>query len=75
MPSSSLQEIVQKCILELKEVGFIVKALICDQGSNNQSLAHKLGVSSLKPNFELDGGKVHFFMTHHIYLSPLGIIF
>ena len=58
--ATSLLNIVHLCVSELQKIGFSVKLLVCDQGTNNQSLASKLGVSSIRPYFEIDGNVIHF---------------
>ena len=50
--SPDLQKnILLKCIKIASEYGLIVKAIICDQESNNQSMVTKLGASLSKPCF------------------------
>ena len=48
--SDCLQQLTRKCLDKLDEIGLQVKAIICDQGSNNRSFLQTLeGVSIKKP--------------------------
>ena len=50
MKSDYLQQLTRKCLDKLDEIGLQVKAIICDQGSNNRSFLQTLeGVSIKKP--------------------------
>ena len=48
--AKDLQTVLHFCISKVQQAGFIVKSLICDQGSNNRQLIEKLeGATSEKP--------------------------
>ena len=58
-PSADLlKNLLLKCIKIVSEHRLIVKAIICDQGSNNQS---KLGASVSKPHFMHNNNHVIIF--------------
>ncbi|XP_042147120.1 uncharacterized protein LOC121836326 isoform X3 [Ixodes scapularis] len=59
-PSSVIRSLLISLIRELKTVDFTVKAVVCDQGASNVSLANQLGVSADKPFFEVDNEHVYF---------------
>ncbi|KAM7282946.1 uncharacterized protein ISCGN_000143 [Ixodes scapularis] len=59
-PSSVIRSLLISLIRELKTVDFTVKAVVCDQGASNVSLANQLGVSADKPFFEVDNERVYF---------------
>lgn len=44
----------------LKDVNITVKAVVCDQGSSNVSLAYQLGVTTEKAFFEVRGERIYF---------------
>ena len=46
-----LKHLLLKCIKTASEGGLIVKTIVCDPGSNNQSTITKLGASVSKPYF------------------------
>jgi hypothetical protein len=58
--SDKLRELVLNVLDSLREVGLVVKAVVCDQGANNRSLFTKLGVSVDKPFIEVNQNKVYF---------------
>ena len=50
--STILSLLTRQCLEKLSSVGLVVKALICDQGSNNRSFLEKeFGISTNKPFF------------------------
>jgi hypothetical protein len=57
--SKKLRELVLNVLDSLREVGLVVKAVVCDQGANNRSLFTKLGVTVDKPFIEVNQNKVH----------------
>jgi hypothetical protein len=61
MSSIVLKSMLLTCIDKVQETGLIVKAVICDQGSNNRSMISKLGVSVKQPNFLHNGRIIHVF--------------
>lgn len=66
-PSSAIRTILVAVIQQLQEAGIFVKAIICDQGSNNVSLAHLMGASPELLFFEIDIRKVFFlYDTPHL---------
>lgn len=56
----ALRELLAELIQKLKLANIVVKAVICDQGTNNCALARMLGVSPLKPFFIVDSSDVYF---------------
>ena len=61
-PSSDLlKHLLLKCIKIASKCGLIVKAIICDQGSNNQSMVRKLGASVSKSYFVHDNNRIIIF--------------
>lgn len=60
MKNNILSElIVVEAIKRLLNCGFFIKALICDQGTNNVSTLKILNVTTNKPFFEVDGRKMY----------------
>ncbi|XP_070381046.1 uncharacterized protein [Dermacentor albipictus] len=55
-----IDKLLISIIEELKAVRIVVKAVICDQGTSNVSLAQKLGITIGKPYFEVLGERVYF---------------
>ena len=53
---------------KVEEAGLIVRAVVCDQGSNNQNMMYKhLKVSKDRPYFNLNNNAIHtFFDTPHL---------
>ena len=47
------------CLQKLKDVGLIVKGVICDQGSNNRKMYSLLGVTEDKPYVVLNNDDQH----------------
>ncbi|KAJ2937180.1 hypothetical protein O0L34_g19294 [Tuta absoluta] len=61
---------VDQTILQLFAVGFIVCAVVSNQGSNFINLARSKGVTTDKPYFIIDGKKVfYFFDVPHLFKS------
>ena len=56
-----LKNLLLKCIKIASENHLIVKTIICDQGSNNQSMVTKLGASVSKPYFMHNNNRVIVF--------------
>ncbi|XP_049268640.1 uncharacterized protein LOC119382012 isoform X2 [Rhipicephalus sanguineus] len=54
-PSSVMHNLLVSLIVELRSINIAVKAVICDQGSSNVSLANQLRVTVAKPFFEVNG--------------------
>lgn len=50
-PSSVMHNLLVSLIVELRSINIAVKAVICDQGSSNVSLANQLRVTVAKPFF------------------------
>ncbi|XP_075727930.1 uncharacterized protein LOC142769029 isoform X1 [Rhipicephalus microplus] len=59
-PSSVMHNLLVSLILELRSINIAVKAVICDQGSSNVSLANQLKVTVAKPFFEVNGERVYY---------------
>ena len=58
LPVDTLQSLVCTCIEKLLAIGLYVKILICDQGSNNQSMIKKLGVTVDSPYTLVAGNRI-----------------
>ena len=56
--AEELFEIVPQIVTELRKVGADIRAIVCDQGSNNQKLFKLLKVSPKDPYFILDSVKI-----------------
>ena len=56
--AKELFEIVPQIVTELRKVGGDIRAIVCDQGSNNQKLFKLLKVSPKDPYFILDSVKI-----------------
>ncbi|GFO09646.1 transposable element p transposase [Plakobranchus ocellatus] len=50
-----VKQLILSAITELQQIGLCVKAVICDQGSNNMAVTKFLGVSSATPYFMHNG--------------------
>lgn len=50
-PSTILKQLINYVINELQKIGFIPKAIVCDQGSTNRSALKSLGVTKESPFF------------------------
>lgn len=55
---ATLKQTIFEAVRKLKEVGFIVCALVTDMGSNNISLARKLDVSPERPFIMVDDQQI-----------------
>lgn len=72
-PADTLHHLIITLIKQLQGARLFVKALICDQGGSNITLASKLGVTPEEPFFVLEGRKIYFlYDTPH--LNAQGII-
>lgn len=58
--ASIMAKLLNSIIMQLKAVQIIVKAVVCDQGTSNVSLAQQLGITVEKPFFEVLGERVYF---------------
>ncbi|XP_049516658.1 uncharacterized protein LOC119437561 isoform X2 [Dermacentor silvarum] len=58
--ASIMDKLLFSIIEQLKAVRITVKAVICDQGTSNVSLAQQLGITIEKPFFEVLGERVYF---------------
>ena len=54
----NLKDLVLKCLRLLLDIGLHVKLIVCDQGSNNQSMYKKLGISPQEPYFYVNEEKI-----------------
>ncbi|KAM7300921.1 uncharacterized protein ISCGN_016498 [Ixodes scapularis] len=59
-PSSVTRNLLMSLIEQLKDIGISIKAVVCDQGASNVSLAHQLGVSVEQPFFKVRNESVYF---------------
>ena len=64
MKSDIIKSALLNCIDKVESVGLNVKVIICDQGSNNQSLVKSLGATEAKPTF------LHNSSIYHIMYDP-----
>jgi hypothetical protein len=62
MTGEVLQDIVLETVRKVQSTGFIPKAIVTDQGSNNVSMHKLLGVSEAKPFIGMGRERVYFFM-------------
>lgn len=58
--AKSLKEILLSCIKNIINCGFKVRAVISDQGTSNQSVSKKLGVTADNPFFYVENQKVFY---------------
>lgn len=66
-PADTLHYLIITLIKQLQGARLFVKALICDQGGSNITLANKLGVTPEEPFFVLEGRKIYFlYDTPHL---------
>ena len=56
-----LKTLVSQCIEKLISIGLDVKAVVCDQGSNNRKVIESLGTTESRPSFYKEGRKVYLF--------------
>lgn len=68
MKSKDMISILGDAIENLTEAGLKIKALVCDQGTNNQSTFKKLGISVDPPFFFQKK------MTLHVIFDPLHLV-
>ncbi|GFO49709.1 transposable element p transposase [Plakobranchus ocellatus] len=61
-----LKQLILIAITELEQIGLCVKAVICDQGSNNMDVTKSLGVSSATPYFMHNGTQYFVIYNHRI---------
>lgn len=67
---NNLKNIIVKCIEKLSKFGFIVRAKVCDQGTNNRAAYKDLGMNSEKPYFFIDDKKIFgIYDIPHIFKS------
>lgn len=59
-PATKLKQLLFECMDLLHEIGLKLKAVICDQGCNNQSLFKMLGISLNKPHIKYHDENIHF---------------
>lgn len=63
-----LSELIIETVQRLLNCGFFIKAVICDQGTNNVSALGLLKVTKDKPFFEVDGKRIYsIFDTPHLF--------
>ncbi|KAF4526812.1 hypothetical protein B566_EDAN015138 [Ephemera danica] len=53
-----LEDLLKQILDKLISIGFDVRAVVCDQGTNNQALIRNLGVNKSKPFFHHNGKKI-----------------
>lgn len=58
MKGHVLKQIIEEGVKRLLHIGFDVRAIVCDQGSNNRSAFMSLGVTEDKPFFDVDQHRV-----------------
>lgn len=59
-PSNKLKPLLFKAIDLANEIGLKVKIVVCDQGSNNQSLYRLLGITNECPYIMRNNEQIHF---------------
>lgn len=70
IPAEVLKRIVITTINKVKNHGFIPKAVVCDQGSNNLKMRHLFGLSLEQPYIIHDEQHIYFFHdTPHLLKS------
>lgn len=63
-----LSDLIKEAIKRLFECGLIVKAFVCDQGTNNVAAFKDLGMTKNKPYFLVGDKKVHsIFDAPHLF--------
>ena len=55
-----LKKLIVNALENLENAGFIVRYMVCDQGSTNQSAVCDLGITDKKPYIERQGRKIFF---------------
>jgi hypothetical protein len=58
MKGEQLQKLLLDCIKKVEEAGLKVVVVIADQGSNNQNVFRRLGVTENKPFFKYESNQV-----------------
>ena len=56
-----LSRLIVQCLDHLVNCGLIVKAIVCDQGTNNRKAMQLLGITSNQPFFLHNGIRIHHF--------------
>lgn len=70
MAAETLKEVITHSLHKVQETGLIVKAMVCDQGSNNVKMHRLFGISEEKPYIIFNGEKVFaFFDAPHLLKS------
>lgn len=65
--AKDLKTVVGPCIEKLYECGFEVKGMVSDMGTNFQSFARQMKVTSQTPYFFVNGNKIYYFFdTPHL---------
>lgn len=68
MKHNVLQNLIKSTITKVMDAGLKVVAIVCDQGTNNQSALKSLGISVDKPYFFVDEKKIFsIFDIPHIF--------
>ena len=66
----TLKSMITDCLFKLKQTGLTPKFVVCDQDVTNQSVMHRLGISSSSPFILNESEKVYFFYdTPHLMKS------
>lgn len=60
LSASLLQNLLTNAITKILDCGLNPICVVCDQGTNNQELSHKLKISESKPYFYVNDHKVFF---------------
>ena len=55
-----MHKIILDVIDYVEDAGFILKSMVCDQGSSNQSAIKKLGITKYEPFIERHNRKIFF---------------
>lgn len=67
---TNLKDLIQYNLKTLIKIGYIPKAIVCDQGSNNRGALNLLGVTKDRPYFILDNFKIFaVFDVPHLFKS------
>jgi len=70
MKAHCLRKVLLNCIGRLHKCGFIVKLVVCDQGTSNVSMRKLLNVTANEPFLTVNGQKIFFFYdTPHLLKS------
>lgn len=66
----NLKYLINYILETLHAIGFLPRALVCDQGSNNRGALTLLGVTKDQPYFHFNGNKIFaFFDVPHLFKS------